>query len=99
MHSILQLLPESLQHEVISRSSDQLEGVEEIRIRIGRPVQIETQSETLELKYVPTVIDRQFVAEKISQHSFYSLEEEMKKGYVTIDGGHRVGIAGKVALD
>ncbi|WP_167578578.1 stage III sporulation protein AA [Jeotgalibacillus proteolyticus] len=99
MHNILLLLPEQLQDKLIECCSASLEGVEEIRIRLGRPVEIEMQKTTQELDYVPTNYDRQYVAEKISQHSFYSLEEEIKKGYVTIDGGHRVGIAGKVTLE
>ncbi len=29
----------------------------------------------------------------------YTLEEELKKGYVTIRGGHRVGLAGRVVVE
>ncbi|TDL34617.1 stage III sporulation protein AA [Jeotgalibacillus sp. S-D1] len=99
MHSILLLLPDPLKQQIIFSSSDSLDGVEEIRIRISRPVQLVMQHTTVELDYIPSFNDRQHIAERISQHSFYSLEEEMKKGYVTIDGGHRVGIAGKVTLE
>ncbi|MGD7045562.1 stage III sporulation protein AA [Jeotgalibacillus proteolyticus] len=99
MHTILSLFPERLQHLLVESFTVSLVGVEEIRIRIGRPVQIENNHGTADLDYVPSHNDRQHIAEKISQHSFYSLEEEMKKGYVTVEGGHRVGIAGKVTLE
>jgi stage III sporulation protein AA len=36
---------------------------------------------------------------KISHFSMYTLEEELRRGYVTIDGGHRIGLAGKVILE
>lgn len=36
---------------------------------------------------------------KISHFSIYTLEEELKRGYITIEGGHRVGLAGKVILE
>ncbi len=36
---------------------------------------------------------------KISHFSIYTLEEELKRGYVTIAGGHRIGLAGKVILE
>ena len=35
----------------------------------------------------------------MSQFSLYTFEEELKRGYITIAGGHRVGLAGKVILE
>lgn len=37
--------------------------------------------------------------EYISNYSMYAYEEEIKKGYVTIAGGHRIGIAGKTICE
>ena len=37
--------------------------------------------------------------EYVGGYSLYAFEEEMKQGFITISGGHRVGIAGKVILD
>ena len=34
----------------------------------------------------------------LSDYSVYAFEEEMKCGYITIAGGHRVGIAGKAVI-
>lgn len=34
-----------------------------------------------------------------SSHSLYAYEEEIRQGFLTIEGGHRVGICGKVILD
>ncbi len=34
--------------------------------------------------------------EYVSNYSMYAFEEEIKNGYLTINGGHRIGIAGKV---
>src|SRR5699024_2036643 len=35
----------------------------------------------------------------LSQHSLYAMEEELQRGYVTVRGGHRVGLAGKVITE
>lgn len=32
----------------------------------------------------------------ISNYSMYAFEEQIKKGYITLPGGHRVGVAGRV---
>lgn len=37
--------------------------------------------------------------EYISSHSLYAFEEELRQGFLTIPGGHRIGIAGKTVLD
>lgn len=37
--------------------------------------------------------------EYISNYSFYAFEEEIRQGFITISGGHRVGISGQVILD
>ena len=37
--------------------------------------------------------------EYMSSYSLYAIEEEMKQGFLTIQGGHRSGIAGKTILD
>lgn len=33
-----------------------------------------------------------------SGHSLYAFEDEMRQGFLTVEGGHRVGISGKVVL-
>lgn len=37
--------------------------------------------------------------EYVSNYSLYAYEEEIKQGFITIQGGHRIGIAGKVILE
>ena len=37
--------------------------------------------------------------EYISNYSLYAYEDEIKQGFITIQGGHRVGIAGKTILE
>jgi len=37
--------------------------------------------------------------EYISNYSLYAFEEELRQGFITITGGHRVGIAGKTVLE
>jgi len=37
--------------------------------------------------------------EYMSDYSLYAFEEELKQGFITIQGGHRIGIAGKTITD
>ena len=37
--------------------------------------------------------------EYISNYSLYAFEDEIKQGFITINGGHRIGIAGKIIIE
>lgn len=37
--------------------------------------------------------------EYISNYSMYAFEEELRQGFITIQGGHRVGVVGKIILE
>ena len=37
--------------------------------------------------------------EYISNYSLYAFEDEIKQGFITISGGHRIGLAGKIIME
>ena len=76
-----------------------LNDIEEIRFRIGRPIEITANRKTVFLPYSLSREEAEQIMEKLSNHSFYTLDEELRRGYITINGGHRVGLAGRVILD
>ena len=49
--------------------------------------------------YCPSRADIYETMERISRHSFYAFETELAMGYITLPGGHRVGVAGQVVLE
>lgn len=49
--------------------------------------------------YIVSKADIKETVEYISQYSLYAYEEELKQGFITIQGGHRVGMAGKVVME
>ena len=73
--------------------------IEEIRIRAGQPIFIYRggKEEQMDLKADPMEI-RELLG-IVSKHSLYVFEDEMRQGFLTIEGGHRIGIAGKVVLE
>lgn len=99
MEQILKVLPKRILHEIEQVPMDTMIEVEEIRIRIGRPIEISVNGEAYFLPYVVTEEDGGQLLNKISNHSIYTLEEELKRGYITIEGGHRIGLAGKAILE
>lgn len=67
---------------------------EEIRIRIGRPIVIKLLNDEIFLGNNITSEDMIRIIENFSNNSIYSVQNEINSGYITIKGGHRIGISG-----
>lgn len=77
------------------RITEPLSQIAEIRLRAGRPSV--SVSVCGEMKTCSTVFTAEEIADcfaEICRYSVYSFEEEIAQGFVTLDGGHRVGICG-----
>ncbi len=87
------------------------EQVQEIRLRVQAPLlMIHNNREFYvtpdgKLDKLPgnacqvTKKDLKETLEYMSDYSLYAFEEEMRQGFITIQGGHRIGIAGKTITD
>ena len=73
-------------------------NIQEIRFRSEKPIIINTFEEEIIVPYVSKVEDIKNIITKISNYSLYAYEEEIKQGYITIKGGHRIGIAGECVM-
>jgi stage III sporulation protein AA len=99
MESVISMLPKKVAEVVRRLPPTIVEEMEEIRLRTFRPVEVCTRGNPYFLPYTFTEEDAEHLINRLSNHSFYTLEEELKRGYITIEGGHRVGLAGKVVLE
>ncbi len=85
--------------------------LEEIRIRVGQPIlflmagkemyfhkERRTLQNGADDAYRITVEDLQSMIKFISSYSIYAYEDEIKRGFLTIQGGHRIGLAGQVVM-
>ncbi|ATD55199.1 stage III sporulation protein AA [Clostridium chauvoei] len=93
---ILKVLP--LKVGSLIRHKDLKDSIQEIRLKIGKPIIIYTFKGEEVLSYVTTAEDIKQTLVKISNYSLYAYEEEIKQGYITIRGGHRIGIAGECVI-
>lgn len=96
---------------VLSRLNLNFGNLQEIRLRINTPLMViyENREYFVSMKYELTnhIQDAYMITkneiretmEYISNYSLYAFEDEIRQGFITIQGGHRVGIAGKVILE
>lgn len=84
--------------------------LEEIRLRIGGPLQVVcgdgrqfvSDQGTLcgrAQAHIVTPAELRETMEYLSSYSRYAFEEKIRQGFLTVQGGHRVGLCGGVVLD
>ncbi len=78
--------------------------IEEIRIRAKQPIQLcfsgfERLLYLSGKQLLASAEDCAVIVERACEHSVYAWQEELKNGFLTLAGGHRIGICGKVVKD
>ncbi|MCL6571422.1 MAG: stage III sporulation protein AA, partial [Bacillus sp. (in: Bacteria)] len=91
MDAILNFLPKNIAELISQIPPNQKDELEEIRIRINRPIEMTMKGAPRFLSYIIQPEDAFHLMNKISHYSIYTLEEELKRGYITVAGGHRIG--------
>lgn len=96
---------------VLYQAELSLKYLQEIRLRAEKPLVCVYQGEEIFLtaqgKQRKTAedsfrISKEMLLETVSyiaRYSIYAFEEELRQGYLTLPGGHRVGIAGKAVME
>lgn len=96
---------------MLSKVEFDYDKLQEIRLRVNGPLIViydnkeyfvTNESQLVENENDAYIILKNEIRETmeyISNFSLYAFEEEIKQGFITITGGHRVGIVGKAVLD
>ena len=97
------LLAEKIR-KLVEESVSNPEELQEIRIRTGQPllIQMKGQERVLPDPVHPYLVTKEDIGETmgyICHYSLYAYENELKQGFITVEGGHRVGVAGKVIIE
>ena len=77
----------------------EFEKVEEIRIRNGRNIRLKYSTNEKNLDVIVSTEDILRILQAICDNSIYSYQNKIAEGFVTIKGGHRVGICGTAVIE
>ena len=98
LNEILSNLPQRVSEEISMLPASVLADLEEIRMRCNQSVRIQHAGQERLLMRIVTKDDLQKTLTGLVKFSYYAYEEELAKGFVTINGGHRVGVCGKAVV-
>lgn len=94
-----QVLPLSLRGAALDLPEDKQGRAEELRLRIGHPVTVVFPQGELFLGTNPvTGRDLEHLLELASRASVHTVADQLRQGYLTMEGGHRVGLCGTPVL-
>lgn len=97
--------------QILEQADLDFERLQEIRLRAERPLMIRYQNQEYfltetgqkgrspERAWWVTKREIQETMEFVGKYSLYAYEDELKQGFLTLQGGHRVGVSGKVVLE
>lgn len=101
---ILNVLPGTIRM-ILRREHLKYEYLQEIKLRIGQPLILVYKGEELVpggIRDKPHIVTAEEIRETldyVSGYSLYAFEQEMRQGFITIEGGHRVGVTGQAILE
>lgn len=100
LQSILNKLPEYLKNRINGLDTDTLEKLEEIRIKVYTDTIVIADGKEFDLndghRITPESLEH--ILDVLVDYSYYAYEDELNNGFITIEGGHRVGLCGRVTL-
>ncbi len=101
MENICKLFPSHIREELMKIT---FESIEEIRIKINSPVFVYTRAGEHILYRNGTMLlilkdDIDYILRCATGNSLYAYSEDIKNGFITIKGGHRIGISGRIVYD
>lgn len=95
--AILEILPLSIKN-IVEELQD-IQNLQEIRIKVNKPIIFQIGQKEIVHNYIAVNDDLKNIMQKMSNYSLYAFGEALKQGYITLKGGHRVGVCGNCVVD
>lgn len=106
LESLWKSLPPELGKIVRENADCSLEYLEEIRLRLGQPILLKGKGRWFPCttkdgrkQHIFSKCDMKTCVSLLSAYSLYAFAEEIRQGFLTIEGGHRIGFCGKAVME
>lgn len=96
---VFSCFPVPIQKQINTLDPYTRQNLEEIRIYKNKEVQVFAAGRRIQLTGRIGGSDINNILNNLMKFSYYAYEEDIAKGFITIDGGHRVGICGKAVVE
>ena len=97
VQDVLDYFPEEIKNKLQSLQV-RMNEIEEIRLRTNRNILLKIGQEEIKVEYIIKTQEVLEILQRICDNSIYTYQSQICNGYITIRGGHRVGITGNVVI-
>lgn len=94
---ILKYFPEKIKNVIEENLADL--NLEEIRIRNNKPIILKSSDQEKLIRYYPNSDEMMTILQLICENSIYTYQKQIAEGFVTLKGGHRVGLSGSCVME
>lgn len=102
VYNVIKYFPSSIQNalrEVLANNPNFEKELQEIRIRSEKPIFFKLSNSNVGIDYIVSQSEILQILEKICENSIYAYKNQICNGFITIKGGHRIGIVGTVVVE
>lgn len=102
MEEIIKYFPPNIAqilYNAINQNARIKQEAQEIRIRVERPIIIKLRNLDVMIEYKINQSEILQILEKICENSIYAYKRQICEGYITIKGGHRIGLTGSAVIE
>lgn len=102
VYDVIKYFPISIQgalKEVLTNNPNFEKELQEIRIRSEKPIFFKLSNSSVGIDYIVSQSEILQILEKICENSIYAYKNQICNGFITIKGGHRIGIVGTVVVE
>ncbi|MBP3463397.1 MAG: stage III sporulation protein AA [Clostridia bacterium] len=96
---IFKYLSNNIKKEILNSDISTFSELEEIRIRNNKPIILKFLEKEKIINYKIKTEDILETLEKVTENSIYTYEKQIANGFITLPGGHRVGITGNAIIE
>lgn len=109
-NDIMPYLIQSIRVILMKMDTEKMDNLQEIRMRAGKPLMAYYRNRDMfvtadgelskDSKAAYIVAQSEIIksVELMSENSVYAFQDEIKSGFITLRGGHRVGLSGRVII-
>lgn len=101
--NLLTYFPEEISKEIEEYfkedKEDKNKTIEEIRLRADKPLILKFNKKEVVLK---KIINQEMILktlQKVCDNSIYTYQNQIREGFITVKGGHRIGITGNCVIE